>query len=194
MTARDGAPRQGADGNARPDDRLEPDPLPFPPGDPPPELWCEHGTPPDGFIWLGAKASVRCWLLPCPACCRGWVPVVPSASDERDYAIGPIGCTRGCSHHDVAAWHRLKIGQPQPYQPDERARRYARRVIENRLDEAPDDPRRAAFVCARWCHCAGLAPPIVLATVAEAGRVEPADILDSFMAGLDAPARPRLSP
>jgi hypothetical protein len=194
MTHAKGVPHRGAGGGARPDDRIEPDPLPFPPGDPPPEVWCEYGTPPDGFLWLGAKATVRCWLYPCPACCAGWVPLVPSSADERDYELGPIGCSRGCEHEAVARWHRLKTRRHEPFQPDERERRYARRVIESRLSEASEKPRRTAIACGQWCASAGFAPPILLATVADAAGVDPAIILDPFMDGLAAPARPRLSP
>jgi hypothetical protein len=192
MTAIMDVPHRGAGGGARPDGRLEPDPLPFPAGDPPPEVLCEHGTPPDGFLWLGAKATVRCWLLPCPACCQGWVPLVPSATDERDYAIGPIGCSRSCEHDAVARWHRLKTRQPEAFQPDERERRYARKVIENTLVEAAERPKRAALACGQWCASAGFTPPILLATVADAAGIDPALILDPFTDGLAAPARPRL--
>jgi hypothetical protein len=192
MTTIKDVPRRGTGGGARPDDRLEPDPLPFPPGEPPPELWSEHGTPPGGFTWLGAKATTRCWLYPCPACCQGWVPLVPSAADERDYEIGPIGCTRGCEHDAVVAWHRLKTRQPEPFKPDAREIRYARRVIENKLVEAPERPRRIALACGQWCAAAGFAPPVLLATVADAAGVQPDAILDPFLDGLAAPARPRL--
>jgi hypothetical protein len=194
MTYDTSAALQAAGGAARPDARIESDPPPFPSGEPPPELWCEYGTPPNGFTWLGARNTVRGWLYPCPACCRGWVPLVPSATDERDYDIGPIGCSRGCGDDAIRKWHRIKIARPEPYQASERERRYARRVIENKLADAPDNPKRTAFVCAQWCGCAGLSPPVLLATVAEAGGIEPAVILDSFMIGLDAPARPRLAP
>jgi hypothetical protein len=188
------AAHRAADGGARPDDRLEPDPLPFPAGDPLPEVWCEHGTPPDGFLWLGAKATVRCWLYSCPACCAGWVPLVPSPTDERDYELGPIGCSRGCGHEAVARWHRFKTRQHAPFQPDERERRYAHRVIEGKLADAAEHPWRVATACGQWCACAALAPPILLAIVADAAGVDPALILDPFMDGLAAPARPRLSP
>jgi hypothetical protein len=184
------AARGAAKGGARPDARLEP--LPIPPGDPPPEVCCDYGTPPDGFLWLGARATVRCWLYPCPACCVGWVPLVPSATDERDYALGPIGCSHGCPHEAVAKWHCFKTRRPEPFRPDTREQRYAGRVLESRLADAAEHPGRTATACGQWCAAAGFAPPILLALVADAAGVDPETLLDPFTDGLTAPARPRL--
>ena len=90
---------------------------------------------------LAAKAGCR-WCRP--------------STDERDYELGPIGCSRGCDHGAVARWHRFKTRQPEPFQPDERERHYACRVIENRLPEASEKPNRVALACGQWCASAGL--------------------------------------
>src|SRR4051794_33282706 len=103
------APRRGANGAARPDDRIAPDPLPFAVGEPPPHLLARDGVPPDGFTFLGAKRTVGGWFYPCPHCCRGWTVLVPAGAG---YAIGlEVGCSRGCDPALIHLWHRLRNGE-----------------------------------------------------------------------------------
>jgi hypothetical protein len=74
--------------------QLEPDPLPVPAGEVPRHRLCPEGTPPDGFDFLGAKATVGGYMAPCPACQQGWCLLLP---DGQPYGYS-ISLEHGCSH------------------------------------------------------------------------------------------------
>jgi hypothetical protein len=141
---------------AGPHDRIEPDPLPFPPGEPPATMLPPNGIPPDGFEFLGAKRTVGGWLHPCPHCCQGWTVLAPAGDG---YAIDlRAGCTRQCDPALIHRWHQLRNGiLPEPDKPDERARRYARAVIRNALTDvaAGREPLRRARMAGSYCDAAG---------------------------------------
>lgn len=121
---------------------IEPDPPPFAPGQPPPITLSLAGTPPCGFEFLGAKPTVRGWLLPCPCCVQGWCALLPSDADPHGYELAAeAGCSRGCSPEDIAWWQAWRLGElpsQVPREPDRQARRYlagavrhaARRIVE----------------------------------------------------------------
>lgn len=124
----------------------DPDPLPFEPGQPPAEVCCAAGTPPCGFEFLGAKATVLGWLLPCPCCCQGWCALLPSVTDPCGYELAmTAGCSRGCHPEDIAWWHIWRQGELPPAieKPDRQAiARIRGAVIEaaERIGAAADKP------------------------------------------------------
>jgi hypothetical protein len=137
-------------------DVITPDPLPFPPGDPPRQLLARAGIPPDGFAFLGAKRTVAGWFYPCPHCCRGWTVLVPAGAG---YRLGTeVGCSRGCDPALIHRWHRIRNGELlEPDEPDERGRRYAAGVIRNVLKEMPacHDPLRLTRRAGSYGDAAG---------------------------------------
>ena len=159
-------------------DRIEPDPLPFAPGDLEPERWAEDGLPPDGFTFLGARRTVGGWLMPCPICCAGWVPLVPAGDG---YRLGvEVGCSRGCDDAaEMMRMHLLRLGElptREAVEPDERARRYATGAIRRILGSLPERPsqtqlRRAAFDAGSWLEAGHLpADPVAKALLTAAVR------------------------
>jgi hypothetical protein len=85
---------------------VEPGPLPFPAGEPSREALCPAGTPPGGLAYLGARATVRCWMVSCPECLAGWLAVLPSGSPFGYRPAVSLGCSRGCPPDLVEwAWH-----------------------------------------------------------------------------------------
>jgi hypothetical protein len=140
-------------------DRIEPDPLPFPAGEPERgEQWAPGGAPPAGLAFLGCQGTLEAWLAPCPCCCRGWVPVLPLGdADPYAYRLAvEAGCSRGCEPPAVAWWHAWKMGDlPPPVPPDDRAERYARGAIRRLLAALPERPslarlKAAAFWAGQW--------------------------------------------
>jgi hypothetical protein len=155
--------------NSQSDDcRQEPiDPLPFPPGDPPRQLLARDGTPPDGFLWLGAKATVRCWLLPCPACCQGWAQILPDGDGYR--LAAEIGCSIGCEAPEILWWQSWRLGEIPPCEPaaaDERSRRRAAGIVSRILTDVPERPSErqltaAAYQSGRWLDQGALPAKLV---------------------------------
>jgi len=75
-------------------------------------LLTRSGIPPDGFEFFHARTTVKGWFLPCPACCRGWVPIVP---DGDGYRLGAeVGCSRGCAPEQLSWWHLWRLGELPP--------------------------------------------------------------------------------
>jgi hypothetical protein len=70
---------------------LEPDPLPLPDvGRPPRHRLCSEGTPPIGLEFLGAKATLGGYLMPCPCCVQGWALLVPTGEPySYSVSLGP---------------------------------------------------------------------------------------------------------
>jgi hypothetical protein len=118
------AARRVAGDDARLDGRVELNPLPIVPGDPPATMLPPDGAPPDGLTFLGVRRTVGGWLYPCPHCCRGWTVLAPT---EDGYAIDlRIGCSRHCDPALIHHWHQIRNGvMPDPSEADERGRRYA---------------------------------------------------------------------
>jgi hypothetical protein len=126
----------------------ERDPPPFAAGEPLEWNWCIQRTPPDAFEFMGARATAAAWMLPCPACQRGWVGLRPDGR-PYGYAIAyEFGCTRDCPSEQIARWHAWRNGALPPPMPDERDRRYAlataRGAIRDLARVPPDrDPAKA---------------------------------------------------
>jgi hypothetical protein len=156
-------------------DRIEPDPLPVPAGRAPfPTV--APGGPPDGLEFLGARETVAGWLLPCPCCCQGWVPLAARGGAYELHLS--IGCTRGCDPAYIAWWHSWRLGEipPRLAEDRERAYRYARGAIRRVLAGLPPNPserslRGAAYAAGRWAEAGGLpAGPVATHLIAAARR------------------------
>src|SRR3954466_947498 len=150
--------------------RLEPDPLPLPDvGRPPRHRLCPEGTPPIGLEFLGVKATVGGYLMPCPCCVRGWALLVPTG-EPYSYSVSlGHGCSRGCAGHDIAWWHAWRCMDLPPVPidpPDQRARRYGAAILRNELQRLREHPpaaplavlKRAAYVGGQFLDTAGLDP------------------------------------
>jgi hypothetical protein len=159
---------------------MEPDPLPFPLGEPPPRLRAQNGVPPDGFEYPGARSTSAGSLYPCPCCCRGWVLLVPSSHDPYGYEIGlSAGCSRGCDPTAIAWWQLLRLGEippPEPVEETERSRRCIRGALRHavrRILEDTDPParlRREAYALGRLTTGAGVDPGAVAQALAIAAH------------------------
>jgi hypothetical protein len=99
------------------DDAYPGGPCPIVSGTPPGEQWAPLGTPPDGFEFMGAVPTRRCWMLPCPVCNVGWCPVVPDGTDHGYRLAAEIGCNAGCEAPDVAWCHLHQLGERPPREP-----------------------------------------------------------------------------
>jgi hypothetical protein len=201
MTGNNRAACVAANGSARPDGRIEPDPIPTamlaerPPG----ELWALTGVPPCGpWALMRPTETVVGWLVVCPACVQGWCRLLPDPVDAYDYQLElAAGCSRGCDPGEIAWWLMWRLGEvpPQePIPPDKRELGYARGVVRNALATARAKPKSAAFKVAQWCRSAAINPDLALAAVATAAGVPAATLHQAFQAGLAAPAKPRLRP
>jgi hypothetical protein len=180
-------------------DRIEPDPLPVPAG-PAPFPTVAPGGLPDGLEFLGARETVAGWLLPCPACCRGWVPLA-ARGDAYELHLG-IGCTRGCDPAHIVWWRCWRTGELPPLVEDQgRAYRYARGAIRRVLKGLPPRPsegalRAAAYAAGRWAEAGGgPAGPVaryLMAAARKAGLVPEAvapKLARAFKAGRAVPGR-----
>ena len=152
--------------------------LPFRIGAPPASALCPAGTPPDGFDFLGAVATVRCWMFPCPACCDGWVGLVPDGTQYGYRIASDVGCSAGCGGADIAWWQlwRLACLPPQAVDPVTwRGRAYAKAVLRRLLADLPSTPseadlRRTAFQLGRWLEAGGLSADLVAPGLLAAGE------------------------
>lgn len=189
-----------------PDGLISPDPLPVLAGEPGPEGWAEDGRPPDGFTFLGARKTIAAWLLPCPICCCGWVPIVPDHREDGGYRLGvEVGCSAGCDDPaEMMLMHLLRQGElpaQEPIEADERAARYAKGCLRRILGNLPPRPshaqlRRAAYDAGRWLEAGHLpADPVARALLSAAARAghEPASIAPKLaadvLAGRSRPGR-----
>jgi hypothetical protein len=143
---------------------VEPGPLPFQPGVPHLSRRCPAGTPPDGFEFLGAVATVRCWMTPCPCCCEGWVALTPDGS-RYGYAMeAEAGCSAGCAGPEISWWHLSRLGELPSATAgpiDHRASRYAKACVRRQLAELPERPdeaqlRQVAYQIGRWLEAGDL--------------------------------------
>jgi hypothetical protein len=181
---------------------IEPGPLPFDEGLPEfAEAWSPGGVPPSGLEFLGAKGTLKCWLLPCPACLTGWVPIAPDGTRFGYRLAVEIGCSDGCDVPEVAWWHSLQCGvlpPPEPPDPD-RARRYARACIRRILVDIPERPtieglRAASYKIGGWLQAGGIpadgAASALLGAAARAGLTDVGWILaEAMTAGRARPGR-----
>jgi hypothetical protein len=172
-------------------DRIEPDPLPVPAGAAPFVTVATSG-PPDGLTFLGARETVGGWLLHCPCCCSGWVPLAPRG-DGYEIELS-IGCTRGCDPNEITWWHCWRTGTlPPETEPDERQRRYARGAVKNALAAALEgkNPLSAARDAGRFAAAAGYHPnALSVAFVAAAnGKVDEHTLLNAIRVGAATPGR-----
>jgi hypothetical protein len=170
---------------------------PIPPGDPPGDLWCPAGLPPDPFAFMGAVGTKACWLCPCPCCCAGWVALVPDGTRSGYRIAAEPGCSAGCEAPEVLWWQSWRLGElptREPAEADEQARRYAYGALRRVLGELPDRPDRkrllrAAFDAGRWLAAGGLPPdPIAQALLTAAGRagLDPTTIAPELAAAVTA--------
>ena len=157
---------------------ISPDELPFPAGEPERgEQWAPAGVPPTGLEFLGCRGSLECWLMPCPSCCRGWVPIVPDGTPDGYRLAAEVGCTIGCAESHIRWWHLWRLGLLPPSAPSDpgRTRRYAAACIRRILEGLPDRPtaeqlRRAAFQIGGWLEAGGLRPDDAAAALLSAAR------------------------
>jgi hypothetical protein len=145
---------------------LDPDELPVPAGEPPRHRLCPQGAPPIGLEFLGARATIGGYLMPCPCCVRGWSLLVPDGT-PYGYAIALThGCSHGCEPEHIA-WWQLWRSMEMPPEPeiatDERSRRYAtaamRGELRELLERRPADPlpglARLAYRAGQFTATAG---------------------------------------
>jgi hypothetical protein len=196
MVRNESTARTAAGGGARHSgNRIEINLPPVQAGEPPRHLLTRSGIPPCGFEFLGAKATVKSWLLPCPACCLGWVPLMPDGTSDGYRLAAEIGCSVGCEAPAVFWWQAWRLGEllaREPAQADERAQRYARGALRRILGELPDRPtvpelRRAAFAAGRWLAAGDLpADPVARALLAAAARagLDPIAVANKLAADL----------
>src|SRR3954449_11525337 len=190
--------------------RLEPDPLPLPDvGRPPRHRRCPEGTLPIGLEFLGAKAAIGGYLLPCPACVQGWCLLVPTG-EPYGYGVSlGHGCSRGCAGPDIAWWHAWRCMDlpPEPaVVPDEKGRRYAVAAVRNEmrrlLELRPADPVRGlstvAFKAGQFMAATGFGQDVILSDllrVAAGLGAEPAAVRVPLARALAAgQAKPRSAP
>jgi hypothetical protein len=151
---------------------IEPDPLPFPLGEPPRRLQARDGAPPDGLEYLGARSTRGGWLYPCPSCCRGHVLLVPSENDPYGYEIGlSAGCSRGCDPAAIAWWQLVRLGEippPEPAEETERSRHYVRGALRHAVHRILKDTdpaarlSREAYELGRLAASAGIDPEAII--------------------------------
>lgn len=178
--------------------------LPFPEGLPEfGEAWALGGSPPTGLEFIGAMATLRCWLLPCPACLDGWTPIVPDGSHYGYRLAVEVGCSVGCEAPLVAWWHAWRTGDLPPHAPGEpgQAARYASACVRRLLQELPEHPtieqlRSVAYRAGGWLEAGGLTADgtaaALLAAASRAGLPEPSAVLAAAM--LAGRAQPRRVP
>ena len=127
---------------------------------------------------MGAVQTVRCWMYPCPACCQGWVALLPDGT-QYGYSIATsLGCSTGCSGPDIAWWQLWRLGclPPRDVVPaTARARAYARAVIRRQLAELPAAPtaeqlRKTAYQLGRWLEAGNLSADLVAPALLAAGK------------------------
>ena len=189
---------------------LEPDPLPLPDvGRPPRHRLCPEGTPPIGLEFLGAKATLGGYLLPCPCCVQGWALLVPTG-EPYSYAVSlGHGCSRGCAGPDIAWWHAWRC-MDLPPEPAVVARREGPAVRGGRGAErdAPAPraqarrpgarPRRVAFKAGQFMAASGFTQETILADllrVAAGLGAEPGAVRTPLAQALAAgQAKPRSAP
>jgi hypothetical protein len=173
------------------------DPLPYPAGDPSNHLWCVGHVPPDGFEFLGAVATKACWLLPCPACCVGWVPLVPDGSRFVYRLVAEIGCSAACEAPEILWWQGWRLGDLpalKPMEAGERDQRYATGALRRILGDLPARPTKrqltgAAYQSGGWLETGDLpAAPVAHALLAAADRagLDPDTIAPELAAALTA--------
>jgi hypothetical protein len=182
-------------------DRVEPGPTPIPRGDPPAHL--NNGIP-LGFEFRRAVATVRCWMLPCPSCGVGWVPLVPDGTRFGYQLAGEVGCSgdfadpnwpnAGCEPEHVAWWFAWKAGElPSLPELDDRQRAYARGAVKNALAAAlkGENPLAAARDAGRFATAAGYDHEELgtAFAVAAGERVEPHQLLNAILIGAATPGR-----
>ena len=178
-------------------DRITPRRLPFRTGAPPKDRRCPAGTPPDAFEFLGAVATARCWMYPCPCCCEGWVALLPDGTPYGYRIEAEPGCSDGCGGPDVAWWQLWRLMCLPPHElpaASGRATAYARAVIRRQLADIPSRPtedvlRRAAYQLGRWLEAGGLSADLVapaLLAAAERGGMERARIAPALSAAVTA--------
>lgn len=175
------------------DTGIEPDPPPFD-GDQPErgEQWAPGGGRPSGLEFLGCRGTFECWLIPCPCCCRGWVPVVPDGTEFGYRTAVEIGCSRGCEPELVAWWHAWRLGEPVPRpKATDDQRRYARAAVRRALGDAlvGKDVIARAREAGRFADAAGLAVDHLADAFAQAGKVPPHLAHAAILAGTATPAR-----
>jgi hypothetical protein len=159
---------------------IEPDPLPFPPGEPPRRCRASSGVPPDGFEFLSAQRTTAGYFYPCPSCCQGWVLLVPSGHDPYGYEIGlSAGCSRGCDPDAIAHWQLIRLGEippPEPVEETERSRRYIRGALRHALRRILEDTdpavrlRQEAYALGRLTAGASVDPGAVAQALASAAH------------------------
>jgi hypothetical protein len=165
-------------------DRGEPGPTPVPRGDPPLHLQSREPGPPLGFEFRRAVSTVRCWMMPCPSCLVGWVPLVPDRSRFGYRLASEVGCSgdfgdpdwpnNGCEPEHVAWWFAWKAGELPPLpEPDDRQRAYARGAVRNALAAALEgkNPLSAARAAGRFATAAGY-DPNALTGISQIGSVD----------------------
>lgn len=204
--AGEGRARDTAIGARSHHDLVEPGPLPFPEGLPEfAEAWCPGGAPPAGLEFIGCRGTLQCWLLPCPCCCVGWVPVVPIGdADPYGYrlAAAEVGCSAGCDSPEILWWHLWRLGVPPPTsEPADptRARRYAGACVRRILGDLPERPtlealRSSAYRIGGWLEAGNIAPDgaaaALLAAASRGGHCNSAHLLaEAMTAGRAQPGR-----
>ena len=172
---------------------VEPDPLPFPEGEPERgEQWSPGGAPPTGIEFLGCRGTLECWLAPCPSCLRGWVAVVPDGTEFGYRVAVETGCSRGCAPELVAWWEEWRMGQcPPPPPASETQRRYARGAVRRALGDAlsGNDVLAAARDAGRYVAAAGLVPEHLAEAFARAGKLPQPRVHAALLAGAATPGR-----
>lgn len=182
--------------------QVEPGPLPCDEGLPEwGEAWAPGGAPPAGLEFIGARPTLRGWMLPCPACLVGWVPIVPDGTRFGYRVAVELGCIDvsdgldrpgGCEAPDVAWWHSWRMGVLPPREPPgDRQRRYAYAAVRNALDDVLQgkDPIGRARDAGRFAEAAGFDLQSLAAAFARAGKVQLQDVLPSLLVGAATPAR-----
>ena len=155
---------------------------------------------PFGLEFIGCRATLEGFMLPCPSCCTGWVPVLPDGTQFGYRLASEAGCSDGCDGPSVAWWHAWRMGElPPRAQPDERAKRYALGCIKRALVDIPDKPtlaqlKGAAFEIGSWLQAGGLdtgpAAHALLGAAKRAGLDDQAMVLASAVsAGRARPGR-----
>lgn len=180
-------PSGRAEGVVLQEPRIEPDPLPCLPGTPPAKMRRPDGRPPCGYTFMGAKATVDGYLLPCPLCWRGWVPLAPNRHEPDGYRLAvEVGCSRGCD--DAAEMMRAhllclsKLSPPPP--PSARERAYATACARRILRDLPARPslprlRSAAHELGSWLEAGDLDEQAALAALLNAAARNGLDRTDA---------------
>jgi hypothetical protein len=178
-------------------------PLPFPSGPAPAAALIPSYRPPlpaDGF-WR-AQETIRGWLMPCPACTRGWCGILPDGTGEAYRIAAELTCTwgDGCDPYEIEAFFLWRQGlMPPAPAPDESARAYWFTAIKRELaafQAKPSTPalQRTAKRLGQLAAAAGLdRHGAAKALWVAAGRPDEAAfravIAPSLVAGFASPAR-----